>query len=452
MKREELFNLLTTIMSPRSFKLDMDKKQVYIDLPLLPENIKYFKRNMFYLLGNPNNPQEDWESDPIFHEYKFNCEFIPIDCETIIYNNYGQLSVSDENIVDNIENKVLTKLGIDIKNDEVCIDSFRGLDKHSHNPFTKKEINFSYISSGLDYSNPDNWYLFPQHAAGLLDVFIIYPTVTYDSTKGEIIDIANIEMSKGVNNFLKVIIPIFKDLPVNLYMPKYRQLNGNFLEYNMSDYSNNTISKNDIYNAFGYFIKECAGSDNFITFSHDQGSLLNYFLATDFINSLPPELVSKWKNIWSFGIGLDDTILSHTPFIASGLPTDSGSIISWNLATPSEISKNRKNWGDGTAKCVNPITFTKTYADQVKGNNISLMNYFNDHLHQVKGTITAKVVTNTYENEIVQINLDEHNFLTDEQIEVNDYNNMGYLHNNTIGLFVENIRDNIISRYNLGAI
>jgi hypothetical protein len=450
MTKEQFWNWLTVCTDPRSFKYDTNKKTIKVELPILPDNVKYFRKNIFSMLGSPETPTEEWELDPLYHGYKFDSRYISIDCETITYNQYGQLQVDQENIIDVIENKALEKLGIDIKNDIFSPESFEGFNPVSHNPFVKNEINFSYISTGLDYSNKDNWYLFPQHIAGLLDIFIIYPTMVNNSEKGTSIDVSDLEMLEGVQNFLKVIIPIFKNLPVNLYMPKYHQFNGDKLEkYSMEWFANNDFgTRDDIYNAFGYFLKECQGSNNFITFSHDQGSILNYFLATDFIQYMSPELLSKWKNIWAFGVGLDNTILDHTSFISSGLPTDTGTIISWNLATSSELSKNRKTWGNGTSVGINPITFTKTYGNQLKGSNISLLKYF-DNLHQISSSVEAKVTANSYENEIVQVNLNENTLLSDEQIEKCDLDNMGYLHDNTIGLFAENIRNNIISRYSL---
>jgi hypothetical protein len=454
-EKEKFFNMLTICTDPRSFKYDGDKKRLYIELPILPENIKNFRKNILSIFGSPEKPIEDWDADPIYHGYKFWSKYIDIDNETIKFNKYGQLTVAEENVIDTIEEKVLTKLGIDVKNDEIHIDSFQGFSKISHSKFEKNNISFGYTPNGLDYSNPDNWYLFPQHTGGLLDIFILYPTTVWNHNKELIIDITDIEMARGVNKFLSVIMPIFKDLPVNLYMPKYRQFNGAKLEkYTLEWAANNgqTIL-DDVYNAFGYFLKECQSSDKFVTFSNDQGSIFNYFLATNFSQYLTPEIKDKWKNIWALGIGLDDTVLNHTYFIPSGLPTDEKTIISWNLATDSEITKNRKTWGDGTSVCINPVTFTITYAEQIKGDNISLLNYYDKYIHQIQNTITAKIEANSpWDNKVVKINIDEKDVLTEDQIFMNDNLdiNQGYLFNNTIGLFAMNIRDNFISRYGLG--
>jgi hypothetical protein len=451
-EREKFWQMLTAVTSPRSFKYDADKFQMSIELPILPENVKDFKKNILSIFGDPKKPTPDWDSDPIFHNYKFNPNFISIDEETIKYNKYGQLSIAEDNIIDSLESKILDKLGIDVKNDEIHLDSFHGLSKISQKPFIKTSTSYSNVNSGLDYSDLDNWYLFPQHTAGLLDIFILYPTTVYDSKKDRIIEVTDMEMSKGVNEFLKVIIPIFKDLPVNLYMPKYRQFNGAFIEkYSLEWFANNARSVlDDVCNAFNYFIVECQSSEQFITFSHDQGSLLNYFLATDFVKYISQETKDKWSNVWALGLGLDDTILNHTHFSVSGLPTDKKTIISWNLSTESELTKNRKTWGDGTSMAVNPITFTKTYTEQVDSDCISLLSYFNKNLRQVQNLISAKITPNQYENELIQVNINENQLLTDDQKFILDTKNIGYLHDSTIGLFVESIRNNIISRYSLG--
>jgi hypothetical protein len=451
LSKEEFWQYLTICTDPRSFVYDTNKKTIKIELPILPENIKYFRKSIFSMIGNPEKPVENWENDPLFHGYKIDSRYISIDCKTIQYNRLGQLEVSNENITDIIEDKVLDKLGIDISNDEINICSFPGLSEFSHSSFAKKEINYSYSNEGLNYKNPDNWYLFPKYSSGLLDVFIIYPTTVYNLDKKSIIDTSDMEMLQKVNKFLKIIIPIFKDLPVNLYMPKYRQYNGLKIdEYSLDWYKSNSIeSVHDIYNAFAYFLNECQGADKFITFSQDQGSILNYLLATDFISKIPIEIKNKWVNIWAFGEGLDETVLSNTSFIASGLPNDINTIISWNLSSESEISKNRKTWGNGTSVCVNPITFTKSYEEKSKLDNISLIEYYDNNIFQIKNSITAKIISNSFGNEIIKINQEENNILTDQQIEKRDENNFGYFYNNTIGLFVENIRNNIISRYSL---
>jgi hypothetical protein len=448
-EREKFWQMLTACTDPRSFSYDSDKRQMKIDLPILPENVQNFYKEIMNIFGNPETPIKE-NSNPIYFGYKFNGRFIDIDGQTIKYNKYGQLTISEDNIINDIENKVLNKLGIDIKNDEICIDSFPGFNKISQKPFVKNNINFTYTIKGLDYNNRDNWYLFPKKNSGLLDVFILYPTTVYDENKDLIIPITDIEMQKGVNDFLSVIIPIFKDLPVNLYMPKYRQFNGEKIEkYNLKWISDNgKIIRDDIFNAFGYFLRECQNSENFITFSDGQGSLFNYLLATEFAHQLSPEIRKKWANIWAIGAGLDDTVIAHSPFGPSGLPTDLNTIISWNLATESELSKNRKTWGDGTSVTINPVTFSKTYLDQIIGNNISLIKYFKN-IFQIQNTINARVIKNQWENEIVRVNINEKDLLSLIQIEDKDIKNESYLNNNNIGIFANNIRTNMISRYNL---
>jgi hypothetical protein len=447
-KREEFWQMLTAVTNPRSFKYDGDKFQMSIDIPILPENVHNFKKEILAIFGSPDKFSPEWDDNLIYHSYKFNPNYIPIDGQTLVFNKYGQIAVAEESVTNEVEKRVLDQLGIDVKNDEIHLDSFQGLSTISQQVVSREETRYDQTT---DYSDLDNWYLFPQHSAGKLDVFILYPTTVYDPDKPELIETTDIEMNRGVNDFLKVIIPIFKDLPVNLYMPKYRQVNGAFIERYTTEWfaANASKSIEDVYSAFAYFIEQCQSSPRFITFSHDQGTILNYLLATDFMQYLTGITKGRWANVWGLGIGLDDSITRISSlFLPSGLSNDMHTIISWNTATPNETVKRRKTWGNGTSLAVNPLTFTRTYDTQTK-ENISLISYFNKNLCQIKSSLKAKVIQDPFGNEIVNVIIDENSLLTPDQILEIDNNNQGYFHNFDIGLFVGNIRENMIVRYGL---
>jgi hypothetical protein len=461
-EREKFWQMLTICTDVKSFKYDTDKKTISVELPILPENVKDFKKNILTIFGNPKVPTSDWESDLIYHAYKFDSRYIDFDNQSIVLNKYGQLSISNDNVVSDIENSVLQKLSIDVKNDPLYFETFQGFGDISEDPFVKNNFETNYRTQGADYSDPENWYLFPQRTSGKLDVFLLYPSTEHDDTKDAIVTPGDQSMSRGVIEFLRVIAPIFKGLPVNLYMPKIRQINRakvGKLSLDLAADSDLQPVVADVFNSFTYFLKECQSAPEFITFSHEQGSLWNYFLATEFNNLLPLEVKNKWINVWALGLGLDKSILQRTSFGPSGFEDDAHTIISWNIVSPGEFYNdvNKYNWGDGSAVVVNPISFSKSYEEK-QLDTISLINYFSPtrlgkfvkQLHQINNTVKAKTVTNTYGNEIVEVNLNETDIMPEHLISLRETNkDFGYLMEQDIGLFAMNIRNNIILRYGL---
>lgn len=444
-ERERFWQLLTVCTDPRSFSYNDNKKTIKVELPILPENVKDFKQNILSMFGNPDKPAEDWDNNPIYYNYKFDSRYIDIDNETIQLNKFGQLSVSEKNLVSDIETKVLEKLDIDIKNDQLLLNSFPGFNKYSSS-LPKNTTTYPQSYTSLDYSDPDNWFLYPRVSSGLLDVFILYPSMIDEKDGDYIISPHNVKVQNNIIKFIETIAPIFKELPVNLYMPKYRQLNRSKIQWSEGGILNPDIEEviDDVFSSFDYFIKHQSTSQ-FITFSDEQGSIFNNMLAAIFPQY--GDILGRWVNSWSLGVGLNGITLDNSPFRPSGLPDDKQTIISWNLATESEITKKRKFWCSDSI-CVNPITFKKTQESQLKENNISIINTKNN-LYQIKQNMIATIVKNEYNSEIVLVNFNEKDLFTDEEILKLDENNESYLSKNNIGFFAENIRNNMIMRYNL---
>jgi len=318
---------------------------------------------------------------------------------------------------------------------------------------------FTPYADGLSYDDRENWTLFEESPEKPYDVFIIPPTVIFDATEPQYVDIKDERYLQGVAEFQSVAVdPVFRDTPYNLYMPKYRQLNpgtltsGDKLRKFWQDVQNTGLLPiRDILNAFDYYMKHINNGRPFVLFSHSQGSVTNAAVLTLYI----PRYMTKAQQdllIASYlvGIGLTDLILQNTIYPPSTSPTDTGTILSWNTATKSEVAgKYRITWGDRTTRAVNPLTFTTDRAHVKAGQNPgSYLRYFGSDKLLEKAHLTgAKIVKSPHSNgDIVLVDIRETDFLTKEQIASEDAFDLGYTHHWDISLFAESVRENLIKR------
>jgi hypothetical protein len=291
-------------------------------------------------------------------------------------------------------------------------------------------------ADGLDYSDEANWYQLPASPKpGALNVFVVYPTVTADSSKYPyILNQNDPEMISGIDEFmLKSIQPVFDGLNVNIYVPKYRQFNGSYYSGNSYMQAVSEISglpRTDIYNAFDYFLRNYNDNGNYMLIGHSQGAALVSFLVSDFAMRFASEAtLNKMLLAVIAGWGLVKTTLQDSPYKFSRSPSDKNVILSWNTATAKEVHGNydRFTWGDETTVSSNPTTFTDKPSTKAR-------------------VVRPSSLGGTFPGEVLLINLPDFDYTTDEINRVMDNVNLGYAHVYDISLFVDEIRSNLKAR------
>ncbi|MDR1238341.1 MAG: DUF3089 domain-containing protein, partial [Propionibacteriaceae bacterium] len=214
----------------------------------------------------------------------------------------------------------------------------------------------------MDYSDPNSWFIAPasDRLADAPDVFVITPTFIFDPAKPVYVDISDPEYLAGNEEFAAIAVkPVFDGLAVNVWMPKYRQVNGGHLgsvpdPMKLFWDDGPQPAAQDVFDAFSFFLLNRTDKP-FVIFSHSQGSIMNSCLLAGLLPMLPAETQAQMGVDYLIGWGLTDSILATTSYPASTSPTDTGTIVSWNTATPSEVaSKYRATWGDETTRAVNP--------------------------------------------------------------------------------------------------
>ncbi|MDR0639831.1 MAG: DUF3089 domain-containing protein [Spirochaetaceae bacterium] len=326
-----------------------------------------------------------------------------------------------------------------------------------------KNPSTSYVpdSNGLDYRDRNNWFILPTRKTSDIDVFLIYPTVVLDSEKPDFVPADDAAMRELVERWVKDnVSPVFAGLNVNIYMPKYRQLNGKVFSTAELDTILQQIEgtpKADIFNAFDFYLKNMNNFHRYIMFSHSQGSSMNGLLMSEFASRYEsPDVQKLMVCSYLIGYALNDEILNASPYKPSLRADDINTLVSWNTATKSEVESDKVRfiWGDETTVAVNPITFMAN-GDAVPAsrNGVSIMEYFGDLTSvQVDGGLTGAQVVRpsdrggVFGGQLVLIDLDEKSFFSDEMIAYIDSLRLGYAHQWDIMLFVETLRNNIIRR------
>ncbi|MDR1712468.1 MAG: DUF3089 domain-containing protein [Propionibacteriaceae bacterium] len=317
----------------------------------------------------------------------------------------------------------------------------------------------------MDYSIPENWYLHPERPIpGAPDVFVITPTFVFDPGKPTYLRPDDPEYLAGNEEFATIAVrPVFDTLAVNVWMPKYHQVNGAHLvgaDDPMSIFFNGgpTPVTADIFNAFTHLTS--FGDSPIIVFSHSQGSILNGYLLTVLLPELPETTQTRLAADYLIGWGLNDTILERTRYRASTSPTDTGTIISWNTATCSEVAtKHRATWGDASTRAVNPITFDTTSEPiSAAENGRSLLCYHDDPTPRLTAGLTgARLLRPSDEGglfagQVVLVDVDERTFRDEESICGQDKTNLGYTHHWDISLFVDTINHNLRQRLGIAGL
>ncbi|MDR1767908.1 MAG: DUF3089 domain-containing protein [Propionibacteriaceae bacterium] len=317
----------------------------------------------------------------------------------------------------------------------------------------------------LDYSDPRNWFLAPgeRRLDGVPDVFVIAPTVCFDESGPVYVDPDDPAFHAGLAEFAEIAVhPVFDDLAVNVWMPKYRMVNGARFDAKGPDATLLFLDPDDgglqaplldAFAAFAQFIGQRNADQWYVLWSHSQGSIVNGYLTTAFMpNALGPAELSRMGANYLIGWGLNQAILANSPYPASTSPTDTGTIISWNTATRCEVAaKTRATWGDATTTAVNPLTFDQTTrAVAADANPGGVLRYFEaGPLREVR--VGARLVRPSDEGGpfpglVVEVDLDEHAFRDEASIAGQDAAALGYTHHWDISLFSESLKANLRAR------
>jgi hypothetical protein len=322
--------------------------------------------------------------------------------------------------------------------------------------------NLQPYSNGMNYAEDRNWMRRDTKEGATIDVFVIEPTAIFDQQKTLFVDPYDDALETARKLFDAASVDsIFEGLPVNIYVPRYRQANGDYI-LNLekqgaifwNDKTGPTIPAQDIFNAFAYYLQKYNNGNQVVLVSHSQGSVIGKYLVTEFIpRALSAEQQKAVKLYYMFGFGLTDEILAKSPYPASTSPLDTGTIISWNTATPAEVKgKLRATWGDATTHAVNPITFdTRTDHVPASDNPESVWNLGAkvSDTKKIPHMTGAQLVKDSAGGWVVQLDFEAEQYLTDEQIAAQDAYNIGYTHRNDASLFAETIRANFIQRMKL---
>ncbi len=237
-----------------------------------------------------------------------------------------------------------------------------------------KEAAMGYTSeepltlSDTDYANADNWISFGGDGSKAVDVFIVYPTVTFSLEESDLpyVRLDNVEMRTLASLWLARDGTAFAE-SCNVYAPYYRQLNAAMLADLTSDeFESYTkgLPREDVFAAFDYFLKNInKGERPFILAGHSQGGQLVGDVATLLLgNKAYCEYNKGHIATYAIGYSLTQGDIDQNPNLHFSLsPTDTGAIVSWNSTAPSEIAsgsyQNFGTWKEG-ALVTNPITWS----------------------------------------------------------------------------------------------
>lgn len=218
-----------------------------------------------------------------------------------------------------------------------------------------------------DYANLDNWLCYTQDGGKPVDIFAVYPTVSFSPDEADIpfLRLDSLLMRTAAEGWLAENIGLLD--AGNVYAPLYQQLNGVMLgDLDPEGFESYTIAlpRDDVFAAFDYFLKNInKGERPFLLFGHSQGACLVGEIATVMLGD---EAYAAYNDghiaTYAIGYSVESKDIAKNPNLAFAAgPTDTGVILSWNTTAPSEIGtgayKGFGTWKDG-ALTINPISWT----------------------------------------------------------------------------------------------
>lgn len=223
-------------------------------------------------------------------------------------------------------------------------------------------------TSKVDYSNPNNWAVLPDHypkeleTFGLkrlndsIDVFYVYPTLLTDKKDER----WNVEMTDSIQHekVLKGAIQFqasaFTEVGA-VYSPYYRQAHLRaYYELENGGKEALLFAYEDVKSAFDYYLKNFNNGRGIILVGHSQGSTHLGFILRDFFDNQP--LQKQLIAAYIPGIGFDKDQFNTIQLMIE--PNAIGGFVTWNTfkrKVDNESFKFYKN-----KACINPVTWDTT--------------------------------------------------------------------------------------------
>jgi len=344
---------------------------------------------------------------------------------------------------------------------------------HASNEKTPEPIFGEILAlSDTDYSDPDLWLRFGGDKSKDVDIFVVYPTVTFSKRWADMpyMRINDPAMHTRAAAWLLRMDEIIAQAG-NVYAPLYRQLNGAALAMLGSARRDPSLAsiprsdvfaaissmprhdvfatispvpRSDVFAAFDYYLTHInKGERPFILFGHSQGAFLVAEIATALLGNEKYQQHNK-NHIITYAIGYsvtDDGIAKNPHLKFSERKDDIGVIVSWNTTAPSEIASGAyKRFGtwNPNALITNPLSWTT------------------DELLRHASVNTRSVISRpgnpleileNYANALIDM---EHRVLVTTTVDESRYETpippISKFHTHDIGLYHDSIRQNIKDR------
>ena len=219
--------------------------------------------------------------------------------------------------------------------------------------FSGNELLASELSiDKIDYSVGTSWARFPCNPDKSVDVFYVYPTV-FGSKDSNNMDITLSEMREKVESSLLSQIGVYSGV-ANTYAPYYRQISGALIGdmKTLPETPYYKIAKNDVLDAFDYYIENYNHGKPFILAGHSQGSML---LIDVMKERMSDELAKRLVGAYLIGFSvLQSDIDKYSWMRSAKRSNDTGVIVSYN--TQSSTAKGSPVLLKG-AICINPLSW-----------------------------------------------------------------------------------------------
>lgn len=303
------------------------------------------------------------------------------------------------------------------------------------------------VLSRTDYSKRSNWILYENAGDKAIDVFAVYPTVTFSPEEADKPYVRlDSELMRG--NARGWIAGVADILSVgNVYAPLYRQLNGASLaDLDSSGFLSLTggTPREDVFAAFDHYLNAInRGERPFILFGFSQGAQLVADIATRLLGD--ESYARHNKNhiaTYAIGISVTDADIARNPALKFARGRDDTAVIlSWNTTAPSEIAsgayKRFGTWRPG-ALTINPVTWTTAETLAHAGDNKGTKVVRGDGSH---------IFVDSYANALVD---NEHRVLVtttvDEANGMSGVASIGKFHSLDVTLFYGSVRQNLNDR------
>ncbi|MDR2846188.1 MAG: DUF3089 domain-containing protein [Candidatus Methanoplasma sp.] len=219
-----------------------------------------------------------------------------------------------------------------------------------------------------DYSNAFNWITTAATPTKDVDIFVIYPTVTFsvDPADNPNVRISNADHRAAASEWVLVGGGTVLSDVGNVYAPYYRQANvAGIIAKEKEPFWGDMLGtpRDDIFSAFDYYIDHYNNGRPFIIIGWSQGGLLTRELATEYVGD-HPELYMQLIAAYVIGFPVTEEQIAKNPTLKfAETSNDFHVVVSWNTTPTSEANYNDVSkffTYDEDALVINPITWTRS--------------------------------------------------------------------------------------------